>query len=139
MVRQVAHPEQMSRLPRRYFASFRGSGFVAGGAPDHRSYLRHPVLNPGAPERFAPCIELPVYVGDPSCGAEAALYTLLGMPCNCEAELNGHAVTLSMNVEGFVMAKIPPEWVRAGENIVRITAPPENVLLDLFIELSGAE
>lgn len=66
IIGSVSDEEKLIRVKKRFFASYRGYGAVAGGAPDHSAFQKLCILNPASPtaEKTEHEVRVGVYYAD---------------------------------------------------------------------------
>jgi len=119
--------------PKRYFASVRGVGSVAGGAPDHLPHQQIPTLNPGAPIEANPAANIPIFVGAHNGGPAQARLWLEGA-AEFELLLDGKSIGRAHGPE----AALPLQGNLAGRHVLTVRAQRPVKVLDAAIFVDEA-
>ena len=129
-LRIALNDEERKAAPKSFFASVRGLGGVAGGAPPHREFMKIPYLTPNFPQEIAGKGETSIRVPAKWDGKKQ-LRIFFAEEAKGSVSLNG--VNLGAFEGKEIAFDITGETLKWGDNQVEVTA--ENaVLTDAMIE-----
>ncbi|MBQ4228065.1 MAG: hypothetical protein II697_07640 [Clostridia bacterium] len=126
IIKQASRPALLSAKPRTYYASYRGIGNIAGGAPQHRWFQHLCTLTPISPRTLRDGDTQTLFLADASGRAEVRL--LLSDDAEGSVRVNGQCVPLHGGENRFAASGFAN-----GNAVFRFSAPRPFSLLDLSV------
>lgn len=126
IIRQAAEPSLLSAEPRCYYASYRGIGNIAGGAPSHRWFQQICTLTPVSPIAVQGQCELKVFIANAA--GNAAVRLLAGDDADASVSFEEQTERIHAGENVFQTGRL-----KDGYTVFRFCAEKPFTLYDLSI------